>query len=299
MESRLTQQVSLGAEARADSGAGGDGTHEIAPDLAYRLLAMVNAVFVGRPDAGDRGWVLIDTGIPGPKALITSAAEARFGSGARPSAIVMTHGHFYHVGALEDLTGEWDVPVYAHGLEHPYLDGSASYPPGDPTVRGGLMASAAGRLPTKSVDVSGRLELLPDDGTIPRMPSWRWLHTPGHSVGHVSLWREGDRAVIAGDAFVTTTPESAYATAVQSPEMHGPPRYFTVDWEKARASVDALAALRPALAITGHGRAMRGSKMTDALASLAGDFDRIAVPPRGRYVVQPVRIEDGSAYERA
>ena len=47
------------------------------------------------------------------------------------TAIVMTHGHFDHVGALEDLAEEWDTPVDAHPLEHPYLDGKASYPPGD------------------------------------------------------------------------------------------------------------------------------------------------------------------------
>lgn len=292
----MTQQIPLDEIARADSGAGEDGTHEIAPDLAYRRLLMVNVVFVGNPDAGDRGWVLIDTGVPGTKALIKSAAEARFGAGARPAAIVLTHGHFDHVGALEDLAAEWDVPVYAHELEHPYLDGSASYPPGDPSVGGGLMAGMAGLLPTRPVDVSGRLQPLPPDSSVPGMPGWRWLHTPGHSVGHVSFWREDDRAAIVGDAFVTTAPESAYATAVQSPEMHGPPRYFTVDWEKSGSSVEALAGLRPDLAITGHGRAMRGSAMTDALHALAQDFDRVAVPPTGRYIGHPARADDGSAY---
>lgn len=294
----MTQQVAIGEQARADSGAGDDGTHEIAPDLAYRRLLMANVVFVGRPGAGDRGWVLIDAGVMGTKALITGAAKARFGAGARPSAIILTHGHFDHVGVLEDLASEWDVPVYAHDLERPYLDGSASYPAGDPTVGGGLMAASAGLLPTRPVDVSRRLNTLPADGSVPEMPGWRWLHTPGHSPGHVSFWREADRAMIVGDAFVTTTPESAYATAVQSPDMHGPPRYFTIDWEKSRMSVEELAALRPNLVITGHGRAMQGSVMTEALATLARDFDRVAVPEHGRYVGHPARAEDGSAYIR-
>lgn len=294
----MTQQIALGEGARADAGADDDGTREIAPDLAYRRLLMVNVVFFGTPDAIDRDWVLIDAGVPGTKALIANAAEARFGPGSRPSAIILTHGHFDHVGALQDLADEWDVPVYAHVLERPYLDGSASYPAGDPSVGGGLMASTAALLPTAPIDVAARLRDLPSDGSVPGMSGWRWIHTPGHSPGHVSLWREADRSMIVGDAFVTTVPESAYATAFQTPEMHGPPRYFTIDWEKSRSSVETLAALEPTLVVTGHGRAMQGREMTDALTLLARDFDRIAVPPQGLYVGHSARAEDGSAYVR-
>lgn len=292
----MTQQVPIGDEARAEEIDRDDGTHEIAPDLAYRRLIMVNVVFFGRPQAGDRHWVLIDAGLIGTKGLIKSAAEARFGAGARPSAIILTHGHFDHVGVLEDLVQDWDVPVYAHPIEHPYLNGRAAYPPGDPAVGGGLMAALASFYPTKPVDVSRVLRPLPPDGSVPGMPGWRWLHTPGHSAGHVSLWRDADRSLIAGDAFVTTEQESAYATALQSPEMHGPPQYFTIDWDEARGSVELLAGLGPDLAVTGHGRAMQGPAMTSALRELARTFAATAVPATGRYVAHPARVEDGSAY---
>ena len=292
----MTQQIPLGPEALADEADPHDGTHELLPDLAYQRLVLVNVVFCGTPGAGDRNWVLVDTGVPGTRALIERAAAARFGEGARPSAIVLTHGHFDHVGGLEALSEAWDAPVYAHPIEHPYLDGTAAYPPGDPSVGGGLMASLSGLYPTKPVDVSRRLRPLPEDGTVPGLPGWRWIHTPGHSPGHVSLWREADRTLIAGDAFVTTAPESAYATAVQAPEIHGPPRYFTIDWEASRHSVERLAALDPALAVTGHGRPMQGAAMADALRGLARTFDTVSVPKAGRYVGRPARAEDGSAY---
>src|SRR5678816_1107655 len=101
-----------------------DGTHEVAPDIAYKRLAIVNVVFYGYPDAGDGGWVLIDAGIPGSAGPIIRAAEARFGEGAGPAAIILTHGHFDHVSALEKLEQFWKkVPIYAHELELPYLDG--------------------------------------------------------------------------------------------------------------------------------------------------------------------------------
>ncbi|SFL97009.1 MBL fold metallo-hydrolase [Methylobacterium pseudosasicola] len=296
----MAQQIPVDPKARADDpvrdAERDDSTHAITGDVAYRRLVLVNAVFVGEPGAGDRGWVLVDAGVMGGKGAITAAAEKRFGAGARPSAIVLTHGHFDHVGVLEDLAEEWDVPVFAHALERPYLDGSAAYPAPDPSVGGGLLGRLSPLFPTKPVDVSARLQLLPEDGSVPPMAGWRWIHTPGHAPGHVSFWRESDRTLIVGDAFVTTAQESAYAVALQEPELHGPPMYLTIDWGAARDSVRALAALEPERVITGHGRPLQGAEMRRALQALAADFDRVAVPKHGRYVEAPLRAADGSAY---
>ncbi len=292
----IAQQIPLTPEAVADWPDLDDGTTEIAIDLAYKRLALVNAVFYGSPGAGDRGWTLIDAGVPGAMGFIERAAAKRFGAGARPAAIILTHGHFDHVGSLERLSAKWDVEVFAHTLEFPYLNGAASYPPPDPKVGGGVMPLLAPLFPRAPVDVSARLRALPADGSVPTMPGWRWLHTPGHSPGHVSLWRESDRAMIAGDAFITTNQESAYSVLVQEPQMHGPPKYFTPDWDAARSSVEQLATLDPELVVTGHGRAMRGAEMRDALRQLARDFASVAVPANGRYVAAPARAEDGTAY---
>src|ERR1700712_3617379 len=122
-------QVELGEEGRAAERNRHDGTREVAPDLAYFRTIMVNVVLYGPVGAGDRNWVLIDAGVPGTKSVIKKAAAERFGVDARPAAIILTHGHFDQVGALEDLADEWSCPVYAHTLELPYLTGAASYPP--------------------------------------------------------------------------------------------------------------------------------------------------------------------------
>lgn len=273
-----------------------DSTHEVAPDLFYKRLAIVNVMFYGPPGAGDRQWVLIDAGLPGTGGLIARAAEARF-PGSRPAAIVMTHGHFDHVGALKALAARWQVPVYVHRLELPYLDGRSPYPPPDPSVGGGTMARLSGFYPKGPINVREWLRPLPDDGSVPGMSGWRWLHTPGHTPGHVSLWRETDRVLIAGDAFVTTKQESAYAVAVQKPEVHGPPMYYTPDWRSAQNSAERLAALEPEAAVTGHGPAMRGAELRGALHTLARDFRRLAVPKEGRYVGLPARADErGTTY---
>src|SRR4051795_7828619 len=137
-----------------------DKTRQIAPDVAYRQIAIVNVIFFGPPDAGDRRWILIDAGVTGSASAIRSAAQVRFGQGARPSAIILTHGHFDHVGALETLAAEWDVPVYAHGLEHPYLNGTAFHPPGDPTLGRRVMSLLSPLYPTPPVDVGPQLRAL-------------------------------------------------------------------------------------------------------------------------------------------
>jgi glyoxylase-like metal-dependent hydrolase (beta-lactamase superfamily II) len=257
------------------------GMHELLSELAYQRLAIVNVMFVGPRDGA---WVLIDAGMAGSANIISNAAERRFEGRPRPQAIVLTHGHFDHVGALEKLAERFDVPIYAHELEIPFLNGSRAYPPPDPSVGGGLLARLSPLFPRGPYNFCKRLQLLPADGSVPSMPGWRWIHTPGHTPGHVSFWRESDRTLIAGDAFITTRQESAYAAIMQKPEMHGPPRYFTPDWNSARTSVQRLAELEPQLVITGHGPAMAGPQMREALHLLARDFDQIAMPRKGKYV---------------
>jgi glyoxylase-like metal-dependent hydrolase (beta-lactamase superfamily II) len=286
----MGEQIPLDETSRADSEwldhENHDGAHEIADDIAYKRLAIVNIVYYGRPGAGDREWILIDAGLGGSAGLTRRTAHKRFGEKSRPAAIIMTHAHFDHAGALETLAEEWDVPVYAHPLEQPYLDGTSCYPPPDSTVGGGMMASVAKLYPRSPYNIGRRLRLLPADGSVFNMPGWRWLHTPGHTPGHVSFWRESDRTLIAGDAFITTNQESATAVMTQKPEMHGPPTYFTPDWENARRSVEKLAALDPELVVTGHGRAMQGEEMRLALHVLARNFNEVALPEHGRYVPQ-------------
>ena len=259
--------------------------HEVAADIAGFRHLIANVYFIGEP--GSNNWSLVDAGLRGSAGPIIREVTNRFGKDARPKNILLTHGHFDHDGALRALARHWGVDIFAHPLELPYLTGRSSYPPPDPTVGGGAMAWSAMLYPKKPIDVRPFVKPLPNDGSVPGWPEWRWFHTPGHTPGHVSFFRERDRALIAGDAFVTTRQESAMSIMTQTPELNGPPAYFTADWNAARDSVKHLASLNPEVVATGHGVPLRGERMRQELHELANNFDSVARPLYGRYVNEP------------
>lgn len=252
------------------------------PDIYCYPIQIVNVCFIGDPSKKEEGWVLVDAGMPRSANKIIEEAEERFGAG--PKAIVLTHGHFDHVGAIVELIEHWQAPVYAHKLELPYLTGQKDYPRADPTVDGGLVTELSPFFPRDGIDLDDRVQALPEGGSISELPGWSFIHTPGHTPGHVSLFREADGTLIAGDAFVTVKQESLYKVLMQEQEISGPPKYFTTDWNLAEQSVKKLASLEPYLAITGHGTPMFGESLKAGLQLLAEKFREIAVPEHGRYV---------------
>jgi glyoxylase-like metal-dependent hydrolase (beta-lactamase superfamily II) len=267
----------------------GPAVREIAPGLGWLQLSLVNVYLVGRPGMGP--WALVDTGMPTSGAQILRAATDLFGD-RPPAAIVLTHGHFDHRGSARQLAEHWDVPVYAHRLELPYLTGRSDYPPPDPTVGGGSLAILGSRFfPARAVDLGDRVRELPTDGGVPGMQGWRWVHTPGHTPGHVSFFRESDGVLIVGDAFVTQKQESLIGVVSRKQGIWRPPAYFTPDWEAARRSVEELSRLDPQVVAAGHGTPMDGPEMRRQLEDLARNFGHY-MPMDGRYVRQPAVADE-------
>lgn len=253
----------------------------VANDIYCLPVQIVNVCIVGDPS---KEWVLVDTGMPNSSDEIVDKLQEKFGSVNRPKAIILTHGHFDHVGAVIDFASNWNVPIYAHEAEFPYLTGKKNYPEPDTTVEGGLIAKMSGLFPHESIQLGDHLKKLPLDHRIPEMPGWKWIHTPGHTPGHISLIREKDKALIAGDAFVTVKQDSLYKVLLQEKEISGPPRYLTTDWKTAWQSVQILRDLKPTVAITGHGLFMEGEELRANLEKLVEEFDQIAIPDYGRFI---------------
>lgn len=257
--------------------------NEVAPDVWYLPVLMANVYLVGDP-AGS--WVLVDAGLRGAANRIRQAAEEIFSN--PPQAIILTHGHFDHIGALPQLADHWGTPIYAHRLEMPFLTGRSDYPPPDPTV-GGFMAQMSRFFSNKGIDLGDRVRNLFSEDSVPGVFGWRVIHTPGHTSGHISLFRESDRTLIAGDAVITVNQENAMKLLSQVKQFRNPPAYLTQDWTAAGESARRLAELRPRTVAAGHGLPVSGNWVPDELQQFAMNF---RPPEHGRYVGTPVQTDE-------
>lgn len=246
----------------------------ITDDVFGLRIAIVNVFALTSPDGT---WALIDAGLPHSASHIRAWVEDQFGSKARPQSIILTHGHFDHAGAAEELASAWDIPVYAHSSELPFLSAQAQYPAPNAGSGVGLMTLLSSLYPRQPSTVISRAVALPEDRSLPGLSRWRWIHTPGHTDGHVSFFRDRDRSLISGDAFCTTNADSVAAIANLRPELHGPPAYAS-NWTAAKLSVESLAALEPLAIAPGHGRPMLGTDIPERLRQFAIDFSKTEAP---------------------
>lgn len=243
---------------------------DLAPGVSGLRIAFVNVFGIAH---GPGAWTLVDTGLPFSARYIRKWAEEIYGR--PPSAIVLTHGHFDHVSGAGELAGGWDIPIYAHPQEFPYLTGQESYPKPSVGAGGGMMSWLSPLYPRGPVNIADRLRGFASTGEMnpSPLPGWEVVPTPGHTPGHVSFYRPSDGLLLAGDALCTTKSESFFEAALaQQPELHGPPAYFTWDMDLAAKSIQRLAELRPQTLAPGHGQPLAGAALGEELARFAREF---------------------------
>ena len=237
------------------------------------------------------GWVLVDTGIPLSWSYILAAVHRRYGPNAKPKAIILTHGHFDHSGNAKHLAELWNVQIYASRLEMPYLSGRCDYPAQDPTP-GGAISFLSRTFPTHSIKLGPHLAELPDQGSFDVIPGWTIIPTPGHSAGHISLFRESDSTLLVGDAFLTADFDQWSSHFTWPRALSRPPTPLTPDWKSAGESIQRLAALRPTVVAAGHGLPMDDADLPEQLQRFA---DTMQKPREGRYAnAAPVYDETGA-----
>lgn len=257
-------------------------TFEIARGVHWLPMRGANVYLV---DSGG-SWVLIDAGYAGSGATIREVV-GRLCGGGRPRSILLTHGHPDHAGAAVRLAADWDVPIHLPEGEVPFVNGTSLYP--EP-----LVFWLARVVPRRAMEAMARGSDLGDDvrpfdpqAGAPGMPDWTVVATPGHTPGHVALFRPGDRTLLSGDAVLTLAWHSRLGSrgigwlwdlARCRPRLCGPPTVFTCDWRAAAASIATLADLGPWVLASGHGVPLAGRHVAPALRELAS---RIAPPPLG------------------
>jgi len=236
---------------------------EVVSDVLLLDFGVVNAFLIGDPLTDRKDFVLVDTGIENCHDFIIETTEKRFGKGTKPDAIILTHGHFDHIGSAKKLAEEWDVPIYVHPLELPYFTGERDYPSYNSEADG------------QRAEVGEKVYVLPEDGKVPGLPGWKWIHTPGHTKGHISLFREMDGVLIAGDALTTTKDDSLMAVCNQKEMILGPPAHMTEDWNLAKESLLKLQALEPHVIAPSHEKPIRGRNAKESLDHLIKNFDKL------------------------
>ncbi|WP_299087948.1 MBL fold metallo-hydrolase [uncultured Metabacillus sp.] len=105
----------------------------------------------------------------------------------KPLAILLTHAHFDHIGAVDEIRNEWNIPVYVHKNEKEWLTA--------PSLNGSQYFMAG------EISASPADELIKGEGTLNIGSfSLEVFETPGHSPGSVSYYSSEAGLVFSGDA---------------------------------------------------------------------------------------------------
>ncbi|MGX7728779.1 MBL fold metallo-hydrolase [Rhodococcus sp. 2H158] len=213
-------------------------------------------------------WVLVDTAWPKRAAMIRAAAEELFGADTRPAAILLTHFHPDHSGSARELARLWRLPVHVHPDELPFARGGYDPAFAHPLDRW-VVAPLLRLVPRRTLralqerdSLEGAAVAFDPAAGVPGLPDWECVPTPGHTPGHLALFRRSDRVALTGDAVLTVNVNSLPDLLRRRRGMFGPPRLTTWNRALARESMTRIARLAPRVVASGHGRPLHDPEAT-------------------------------------
>ncbi len=106
----------------------------------------------------------------------------------KPQAVLLTHAHFDHIGAVDTIREYYKIPVYVHEKEAKWLI--------EPSLNGSQVFIKENLVLLKPADYFFAEEKMLSIGDF----TFQLFETPGHSPGSVSLYFKEDGIVFAGDA---------------------------------------------------------------------------------------------------
>jgi len=244
---------------------------EIAAGVYWLPVGFSNVYFV----RSGASWVLVDAAWASSVERIMRAAGSLFGENTRPAAILLTHIHPDHSGAVRTLARAWNVPVYAHPAELPLASGRLLPEYANPLDQRVIEPMLRLLSPPRIEAIVARSSIadvthaFDPEAAPPGLPDWESMHTPGHTPGHVAFFRRSDGVLLTGDACLTINVRSPSDVLFNKQTVSAPPRSSTWDWQAATSSVATLARLEPRVLASGHGAPMCGPAVARALHTLA------------------------------
>lgn len=213
----------------------------VVPGL-YRLeLGVVNAYLL----EADGGLVLIDTGYPGSEDDILRAVDELGHTPDAVRAVVVTHHHTDHAGALAAVLDATGAAAWMHPLDAAAVRegvGMRAYRPASGVLNWVLERAVIRRTPPRFGPAPVAHEVRDGDEAPGGL---RVLHTPGHSAGHIALLWEAGGVLVAGDA-CTNLPTLTLSIVYE-------------DLDEGRRSLRRLADQSFDVAVFGHGGPIVGA----------------------------------------
>ncbi|WEG13015.1 MBL fold metallo-hydrolase [Pullulanibacillus sp. KACC 23026] len=213
------------------------GNHVEALELSMNFSGTPSIIY---PTAiwNDEGVTLFDTGVPGQLEAFKDALSKIGKSLSDVKQIVLTHQDIDHIGSLTELlkASEGKVQVYAHAEDIPYIEGDKPLIKYDPVRFESMFASLPEEVGAKMKAQFSQLQVnkvdhaLADGEELSFLPGVKVVFTPGHTPGHISLYVESEKLLIAGDALVVD----------ENGQLQGPREAVTPDMESAMQSVEKL-----------------------------------------------------------
>ncbi|MBI3952240.1 MAG: MBL fold metallo-hydrolase [Acidobacteria bacterium] len=170
--------------------------------------------------------------------------------------IIISHTHEDHAGLAAQIKQISNAAVYVHPWEAHCITGSRDYQAGRKMLRRvGVPAKVLDEMEARWKYIRTLIDPVPDaqildegDEVAFASESLRVLHTPGHTPGHICLWRDGERSLIAADTVLKrVTPNPVINLDPRDPNRRFPSLSMYLK------SLARLRDLSPTLIYTGHG----------------------------------------------
>ena len=188
-----------------------------------------------------QGSSLVDASMPDHIEVVASTLAADGFAIEDLKQIIVTHQDIDHIGSLAAIKERSGATVLCHPTEAPYIEGKtklAKYPTQERFDQNPGMKEVFDRVGFAPVD-----RLVEDGEFLDLAGGARVIFTPGHTPGHICLFLERSKTLIAGDALASEN------GLLEGPNVRGTP-----DFSLAIESVKKLAALPEVNAIvTYHG----------------------------------------------